>query len=106
MLRERRTSDHTRVAYYRRGLAGSSLSRGDVDEHLVPGARLLHITGNTPALGGTALEAVRHAVDVARGAGVTMSLDVTYRSLLWSRSEAAAALGSLVRQATSAPGRR
>ncbi|MFE2561859.1 sugar kinase [Streptomyces sp. NPDC059352] len=99
MLRERRTSDHTRVAYYRRGLAGSTLSRGDVDEHLVAGARLLHITGITPALGGTALEAVRQAVDVARGTGVTVSLDVNYRSLLWSRGEAAATLGSLVRQA-------
>ncbi|MCX4489951.1 sugar kinase [Streptomyces anulatus] len=99
MLRERRTADHTRSTYYRRGLAGSRLAPGDVDEHLVAAARLLHITGITPALGSTAREAVRHAVGIARNAGVTVSLDINYRSLLWSKDEAAAELDYLVRQA-------
>ncbi|MEW2167328.1 sugar kinase [Streptomyces sp. NPDC007084] len=99
MLRERRTADHTRVAYYRTGLAGSRLAPTDVDEALVSGARVLHVTGITPALGDTAHQAVRRAVETAREAGATVSLDVNYRSLLWSREEAAAALGPLVRQA-------
>ena len=99
MLRERRTADRTRSAYYRRGLAGSRLAPEDVDEELVATARLLHITGITPALGSTARDAVRHAVDVARRAGVTVSVDVNYRSLLWSKDDAAAELGFLVRQA-------
>ncbi|MFI1658201.1 sugar kinase [Streptomyces sp. NPDC020472] len=99
MLRERRTADHTRSAYYRRGLAGSRLAPEDIDEQLVSSARLLHITGITPALGPTARDAVRRAVDIARQAGVTVSLDVNYRALLWSRDEAADELDFLVRQA-------
>ncbi len=51
MLRERRTGDHTRVVYYRRGMAGSRLAPEDVDGRLVAGARVLHVTGITPALG-------------------------------------------------------
>lgn len=51
MLRERRTPDHTRVTYYRRGLAGSRLAPDDIDPELVTRARVLHVTGITPALG-------------------------------------------------------
>ncbi|MEV6423559.1 sugar kinase [Streptomyces sp. NPDC051662] len=99
MLRERRTADHTRSAYYRRDLAGSRLAPEDIDEELVATAGLLHITGITPALGSTARNSVRRAVDIARRAGVTVSLDVNYRSLLWSSKDAAAELGFLVRRA-------
>ncbi|MGV9688426.1 sugar kinase [Streptomyces sp. NPDC003444] len=96
MLRERRTGDHTRVVYYRRGMAGSRLAPGDIDERLVAGARVLHVTGITPALGDAPRAAVRHAVETARAAGVTVSLDLNHRSLLWSRQEAAAELAHLV----------
>ncbi|MCX5408906.1 sugar kinase [Streptomyces sp. NBC_00335] len=99
MLRERRTADHTRVGYYRRGMAGSRLVPRDIDEELVAGARVLHVTGITPALGDGPRAAVRRAVDLARAAGVTVSLDLNYRSLLWSRTEAAAELAHLVSRA-------
>ncbi|MFE4537127.1 sugar kinase [Streptomyces scopuliridis] len=99
MLRERRTSDHTRVTYYRHGLAGTRLAPEDVDERLVAGARVLHITGITPALGPSARAAVHRAVSIARGAGVTVSLDLNYRALLWSRAEASAELSGLVARA-------
>ncbi|QKW09823.1 sugar kinase [Streptomyces sp. NA04227] len=99
MLRERRTADRTLAAYYRRGLAGSRLGPADVDEQLVAGARLLHVTGITPALSASARDAVRHAVRIARAAKVAVSLDVNYRSLLWSREEAAEELRPLVAEA-------
>jgi 2-dehydro-3-deoxygluconokinase len=99
MLRERRTADRTRVTYYRRGLAGSRLSPADVDEQLISRARILHITGITPALSDSAAAAVRDAVRVAKSAGVTVSIDLNYRALLWSRDEASVVLRSLVPQA-------
>ncbi|WP_406304516.1 sugar kinase [Streptomyces sp. NBC_00885] len=99
MLRERRTTDHTRVTYYRAGLAGSRLAPQDVDEALVAAARVLHITGITPALGASARAAVHHAVEIARAAGVTVSLDFNHRALLWSREEAAAELADLLTRA-------
>ncbi|MFD6183064.1 sugar kinase [Streptomyces goshikiensis] len=99
MLRERRTPDHTRVTYYRRGLAGSRLAPEDIDPELVAGARVLHVTGITPALGDGPRAAVRHAVDLARAAGVTVSLDLNYRARLWTREEAAAELTYLAARA-------
>lgn len=98
MLRERRTADRTRVSYYRRGFAGSRLSPADVDETLVSRSQILHITGITPALSESAADAVREAVRVAKSAGVTVSIDLNYRALLWSRDEASTVLGSLVPQ--------
>ncbi|MFJ3908343.1 sugar kinase [Streptomyces vinaceus] len=99
MLRERRTPDHTRVTYYRRGLAGARLDPGDIDPELVARARVLHVTGITPALGDGPLAAVRRAVDLARAAGVTVSLDLNYRARLWNREAAAAELNHLVTRA-------
>ncbi|MET9609604.1 sugar kinase [Streptomyces sp. NPDC006512] len=96
MLRERRTPDHTRVTYYRRGLAGSRLDPEDIDPELIARAKVLHVTGVTPALGEAPRAAVRKAVELARAAGVTVSLDLNYRALLWSRPEATAELAHLV----------
>ncbi|MFD3531206.1 sugar kinase [Streptomyces sp. NPDC058664] len=99
MLRERRTADRLRVSYYRAGLAGSRLAPGDLDEAQITGARVLHVTGITPALSDTARAAVARAVALARAAGVTVSFDVNHRERLWSRAAAAEALAGLLPQA-------
>ncbi|MDA5279279.1 sugar kinase [Streptomyces sp. Isolate_45] len=99
MLRERRTPDHTRVTYYRRGLAGARLDPEDIDPELIAQARILHVTGITPALGDGPRAAVRRAVELARAAGVTVSLDLNYRARLWTREEATAELTHLVSRA-------
>ncbi|MCX4984903.1 sugar kinase [Streptomyces sp. NBC_00572] len=96
LLRERRTADRLRVSYYRAGLAGSRLAPEDLDEAQLTGARILHVTGITPALSGTARAAVEHAVALARAAGVTVSFDVNHRERLWSRTEAAEVLAELL----------
>ncbi|MFF1506848.1 sugar kinase [Streptomyces sp. NPDC058326] len=96
MLRERRTADRLRVSYYRAGLAGSRLAPEDLDEEQITGARVLHVTGVTPALSDTARAAVTRAVALARAAGVTVSLDVNHRERLWSRADAAGALAGLL----------
>ncbi len=96
MVKERRTADAVRVGYYRRGFAGSRLSPADVDDAYVAGARVLHVTGITPALSETADAAVERAVELARRAGVLVSFDVNYRSALWSPDQAGARLRRLV----------
>jgi 2-dehydro-3-deoxygluconokinase len=95
MLKEQRTAELARVVYYRRGSAGSRLAPGDLDEATVTGAGVLHLTGITPALSGSARAAVHAAAETARGAGVPVSLDYNYRSALWSAAEAAAELRDL-----------
>ncbi|HET8616100.1 MAG TPA: sugar kinase [Actinomycetales bacterium] len=97
MFVEHRTADVVRVEYRRDRSAGSRLRLGDVEAALGAGPRLLHLTGITPALSPTARCAVLHAAEVARAGQVLVSLDVNFRSRLWSREEARDALRDLVR---------
>ena len=95
-LFEPRVADLIRVAYYRSGSAGSRLHPRDLDTALAQGCRVLHVTGITSALGPGPAAAVAHAVRAAAEAGATVCLDVNFRSRLWSRTAAAAALQPLL----------
>jgi 2-dehydro-3-deoxygluconokinase len=99
MVRWRPSGAHGQVTYHRRHSAGSHLAAGDIAADIVRGAAVLHVTGITLALGPGPAEAIAHAVDVARDAGVTVSFDVNYRSALWSPGEAAPALEAAIRRA-------
>jgi 2-dehydro-3-deoxygluconokinase len=92
MIAEARTADITSITYYRAGSAASALSPDDVTR-LGP-ANILHVSGITPALSPSAAEAVR--VAVTSGSYSPVSLDVNYRSRLWSRQRAAEVLRPLL----------
>ena len=77
-----------RVLYDRRDSALSRLVPGEVDWALVRGARMIHLSGVTAALGPNLRDVLRRAVDEAAGATVPVSFDVNYRSRLWSPMEA------------------
>jgi 2-dehydro-3-deoxygluconokinase len=81
-----------RVIYDRRDSAFARLVPAEVDWSLVRGARMLHLTGITPALGENLRDVVRTAFREAAGAQVPVSFDVNYRSRLWSPVEARAFL--------------
>jgi 2-dehydro-3-deoxygluconokinase len=95
MVVERRTADVIRVEYRRAGSAASALAPEDLEEALAAGARLVHLTGITCALSPSAHECVRHVARAAHAAGALVSLDVNYRSRLWSRQQARDALRPL-----------
>ncbi len=99
MVRYRRTGEVTHVDYHRAGSAGSRLCPTDIPVADVQSAEILHVTGITPALSDSARAAVFHAVETARAAGVPVSVDVNYRSKLWSRFDAAPVLRDLVSRA-------
>ncbi|MFD7513014.1 sugar kinase [Streptomyces sp. NPDC059853] len=96
MLRERRVADLARVHYWRGGSAGSRLSPAHIAPALDAGARVLHLTGITCALGAGPLAAVRAAAEHAAGHGWTVTLDVNHRTRLWSAEQAATALRPLL----------
>jgi 2-dehydro-3-deoxygluconokinase len=77
-----------RILYDRRDSAASRLTAGDIDWALLEGARLLHLSGITPALGENLRAVIRRAVHEAGRAGVPISFDVNYRSRLWAPKEA------------------
>ncbi|GGL43637.1 sugar kinase [Planomonospora parontospora] len=99
MVKGRRTSEAVDVRYYRAASAGSRLCPDDLDPELIRSARVLHVTGITPALSASAREAVRAAVAEARAAGVPVSMDVNYRRALWPPDQAAAMLRETVEAA-------
>lgn len=100
MFLERRTADLTRVLYQRAGSAGSALGVDDLRPALAAGARVLHLTGITPALSDRAREAAAWAAATAARAGTLVCLDVNHRAKLWSREEARAVLTPLAGHAS------
>jgi 2-dehydro-3-deoxygluconokinase len=77
------------VVYDRAGSAISQLRPGDIAwPEVLGGAAWFHVTGITPALGAGVAGATREAVEAARAAGATVSLDLNYRAKLWTKAEA------------------
>lgn len=99
MIKSRRTDQLASVTYYRRDSAGSGLRPADVPAEVLTRAKLLHVTGITPAISASAADAVEHAVRVASGAGVLISLDLNYRARLWSPEQAKVVYERLLPQA-------
>lgn len=83
MLKERPRPGQSRITYYRRDLAGSRLTPEDVPEGPIQQAKVLHVTGITPALGRSAGRAVDYALDLAERYQARISFDVNHRSGLW-----------------------
>src|SRR5438309_1289239 len=77
-----------RVLYDRRDSAFARLTAAQVDWEPVRRARLVHLTGITPALGESAAALVERAFQEAS----TVSFDVNYRATLWSPEAARAFL--------------
>lgn len=100
MFVEQRTADLTRVEYRRAGSAGSAITVEDVRGALRTRPRVLHLTGITPALSQTARSAVASVAEEAAAAGVFVSLDVNFRSRLWSRAQAREALAPIAARAS------
>lgn len=95
MLKEHRRGVPTRVRYYRAGSAGSRLSADDLDPDLLGGAEIVHLTGITAALSGSARSALRRAIELGRAGGAAISFDVNYRATLWRPAAAAPVLHDL-----------
>ena len=99
MVRHSRTGNLTHVDYHRSGSAGSRLRPEDIPAHLVEQAAVVHLTGITPSLSRSAAAAAAHAVHAARAGGITVSIDVNYRSKLWRPDAARTGLTPLIAQA-------
>jgi 2-dehydro-3-deoxygluconokinase len=86
--------------YYDRANSACALVDPDVvDYTLVDDARMLHLTGITPALSERAREVFRRFLDRARARQIPLSFDVNYRAKLWSPSEAATHIENACSQA-------
>jgi 2-dehydro-3-deoxygluconokinase len=82
----------TRVLYDRRDSAFARLAPDEVDWEPVRQARLVHLTGITPALG----DSPRAIVERALREAPALSFDVNYRATLWSPAEARAFVSAVL----------
>lgn len=90
----------TRVIYDRGDSAASAFGTSDIPWDLVEEADVVHLSGITPALSPTCLEASLAIADRVREADQLLSVDVNYRAKLWDVDEAASALSKLMTNAS------
>ena len=96
MIKSLPTGTTTRVDYYRAGSAASALTAEDIPDGLIEQAEILLLSGITPLLSEQAHEMVIEAVRRAVAAGVTIALDVNYRSRLGTREQLAQKLDGII----------
>jgi 2-dehydro-3-deoxygluconokinase len=85
-----------RVIYDRARSAVTTISLDEVDWDYVASARLIHLTGITPALGLNCATVVQRMIRAAHDHRIPISFDVNYRSKLWPPSDAEAGLTPLL----------
>lgn len=85
-----------RVVYDRAGSAAAQLGLADIPWPVFEQARIVHISGITPALSAPCREITLEVAHRARSQGKLLSVDVNYRSKLWSKQDAAETIGELI----------
>ena len=76
------------VFYDRADSSASKITAIEVDADAIARARLLHLTGITPALSPYCVKAVVRALSLAKEHGTRVSFDTNFRSRLWSADAA------------------
>lgn len=85
------------VIYDRANSAISNIQEGMVEwEDVFQGARLFHTSGITPALSKSAEEVTKEAMEAAKAQDLLVSVDLNYRSKLWTQQEAKEAMTPLM----------
>ncbi|MBQ4897647.1 sugar kinase [Paenibacillus sp. Marseille-P2973] len=87
MIREN-VAGKSSVYYYRKQSAASRMAPEHLDEEYIAAAKILHVTGITPALSASCADTVAAAMDMAKRHGVKVSFDPNLRLKLWGVEEA------------------
>ncbi|MEW9668116.1 sugar kinase [Ammoniphilus sp. 3BR4] len=98
-FKERGRGGNFQVHYYRKLSAASFLSKDDIDEDVIRQAKILHLTGITPALSSSCHDAVQFAIAMAKKHSVKISFDPNLRLKLWTAEAARETLLPIIRQA-------
>jgi len=88
LFKEQLSPEDMNVYYYRKGSAASLMQPEELDAGAIAAARILHISGITPALSESALETVMEAIEIAKRNGTIVVFDPNLRLKLWSAEQA------------------
>ncbi|WP_256756873.1 sugar kinase [Cohnella sp. WQ 127256] len=97
MLREE-LSGKTSVYYYRKHSAASDMQPDHIDVSYIAQAKILHITGITPALSESCRDTLFEAIRIAKANGVKVCFDPNLRLKLWKLEEARSVLLQLAEE--------
>lgn len=97
--REYPVPGQSRVFYYRKGSSASKIGPESFDAGFVSSAKLLYLTGITPALSKSCLAACVKAAGIAKRAGLKIAFDTNIRPALWQGRSPAGTLLPLIRKA-------
>lgn len=89
----------TRVVFDRSGSVASSMAPPDIPDGVVEEARVVHLTGITPALSTSCRDATFEVLRRARSAGRMVTVDVNHRAKLWRAAAARETLSPLLEAA-------
>jgi 2-dehydro-3-deoxygluconokinase len=98
VFKERFAHVNPNVYYYRKHSAASNIEIEDLDMGYIRSAKILHITGITPALSDVNRKTIHHIIEKAKENGVLISFDPNIRLKLWRAEEARATILDLARQ--------
>ena len=96
MVKSPSLGDERFVSYYRAGSAAANMSQEMFSKEMIADARLLHVTGITPALSESARESLEAVLDFASQTNITVSLDLNYRPALWSSESASSTFKEII----------
>ena len=88
LFKEQLSPEDMNVYYYRKGSAASLMQPDELDAGAIAAARILHISGITPALSDSALATVMEAIEIAKRNGTIVVFDPNLRLKLWSAEQA------------------
>lgn len=99
LFKEHLSPEDMNVYYYRKGSAASLMEPEDLDEAYMAQAKVLHLTGITPALSESCYKTVMKAIEIAKKNGMTIVFDPNLRLKLWSAETAKKVLNEIALQA-------
>lgn len=88
IFKEQLSPEDMNVYYYRKGSAASLMEPGDLNEEYLAAAKVLHISGITPALSDACYQTVMRAIEIAKKNGTMIVFDPNLRLKLWSAEQA------------------
>ncbi|MBP2240499.1 2-dehydro-3-deoxygluconokinase [Cytobacillus eiseniae] len=88
IFKEQLSPEDMNVYYYRKNSAASLMEAADLKEEYISKAKILHISGITPALSDSCYEAVMKAIAIAKKNQMKIVFDPNLRLKLWSIEKA------------------
>jgi len=88
IFKEQLSAEDLNVYYYRKSSAASLMEAAELDENYIAQAKILHITGITPALSKSCYQTVMKAIEIAKRNKMTIVFDPNLRLKLWTGEQA------------------